>query len=84
MRNVSGGAPAQFSQNIGVGLPRMCVHKFRAIFATCLKFLTETKLYGQKMSQVLQWVLKGKGGRRNGSYEKVPSKHLFSEAKAPL
>ena len=28
VRKLCGGAPAQFSQNIGVGLPRMCVHKF--------------------------------------------------------
>ena len=32
VRNLCGGAPAQFARNIGVGLPRMCVHKFRAIF----------------------------------------------------
>ena len=30
--NLCGGAPAQFAQSIGVGLPRMCVHKFRANF----------------------------------------------------
>ena len=32
VRDLCGGALAQFAPNIGVGLPRMCVHKFRAIF----------------------------------------------------
>ena len=32
VRNLCGGALAHFAQNTGVGLPRMCVRKFRAIF----------------------------------------------------
>ena len=32
VRNLCGGAPAQFAQNIVVGFPRMCMHKFCAIF----------------------------------------------------
>ena len=31
--NLCGAAPAQFLQNVGVRLPRMCVHTFRAMFA---------------------------------------------------
>ena len=32
VRNVCGRASAQFAQNIGVGLPRTCMHKCRATF----------------------------------------------------
>ena len=51
VRNLRGGAAAQFARNIGVGLPRMCVHKFSRIFSQKLEFFPETKMYGQKMSQ---------------------------------
>ena len=34
------------------GFPRMCVHKCRAIFLLRFEIFSETKLYGQKMSQI--------------------------------
>ena len=51
VRNWCGRRPAQFSQNIGVGLPRMSVHSLCAI-PQKIGFCTETKLYRQRVSQV--------------------------------
>ena len=48
VRNLRGGAPAQVSQKIGVGPPRMCVHKFRAIFATNLNFSLRPSCTGKE------------------------------------
>ena len=47
----AGGSAAQFTQNIGVGLPRMRVHKFRAIFHWNLNFSLRPGCTGKKMSQ---------------------------------
>ena len=38
VRNLCGSEPAQFAETIGVGLPRMCAHKFCAIFRQNLNF----------------------------------------------
>ena len=48
VRNLCGGAPAQFARNIGVGLPRMCVHKFRAFFRQNLSFSLRPSCTGKK------------------------------------
>ena len=48
VRNLCGGAPAQFAHNIGVGLPRMCVHKFRAFFRQNMSFSLRPSCTGKK------------------------------------
>ena len=48
VRNLCGGAPEQFAESIGVVLPRMCVHKFRAIFSYNLNFSLRPSCTGKK------------------------------------
>ena len=52
VRNLCGGATAHISHSIGVGLPRMCAHKFRAIFAQILNFSHRPGCTGKNVSRV--------------------------------
>ena len=57
VRNLCGGAPAQFAQSIGVGLPRMCVHKFRAMFRHNLNSSLRPSCTGKKcLKSSFGWV----------------------------
>ena len=63
VRNLCGGAPAQFAHIIGVGLPRMCVHKFRAFFRQNLSFSLRPSCTGKKCLKPNlhnQWSVRGR------------------------
>ena len=58
VRNLCGGATAQISHSIGVGLPRMCAHKAHAIFTHILNCSLRPGCTGKKCLNFRELVLK--------------------------